>query len=335
MNFSSFVEVPLLWIVFLILIIGITIRIIFFFFETIKSSRGKDHRLRYNLATFGRSLLPFHNAARKKSIYAIVRYIFHICLIAVPIWFSGHIALWEMSRFEWTWVALPDAWIDWMTLVLLGLAIYFLIRRIAAKDIRLNSSMPDYVIIILTALPFATGYFLTHGSLSSIAFLGNNMWTIHILSGEAMIIMAIFLFCKTHLNTQKCTGCAACELNCPTGTLESIEEGNLRIFRYSTYQCICCGSCVNTCPEEAADLRHEISFRRFFQITPKEEIRTVELMACERCGALFAPEPQLNKIGQGLAHEYLRFCPRCRMLSIGDIYHQLSPWHRKELERNN
>ena len=335
MDFSSFIEGPLLWIVFLLFIVGVIARIVFFFFEIIKSSRDKDSGLRYGFATFGRSLLPFHNAAIKKPLYAFLRYIFHICLFAVPIWLAGHIALWEESRFEWTWRSLPDAWADWMTLLLLGLAIYFFIRRIAVKDIRITSSLTDYVIIILTCLPFVTGYFLTHGSLESIAFLSNNMWTIHILSGETMILMAVFLFCRTRLNTQKCTGCAACEIQCPTGTLESTEEGNLRIFTYSHYQCICCGACVNTCPEEAAELRHEISLKRFFQIVPKQEIRSVELTACERCGVLFAPEPQLDKIGQTFTHEYLRFCPRCRMLNIGDLFYQLSPWHRKELEKNN
>ena len=329
MNFSSFIEGPLLWTVFLLFIIGITVRIVFFFFEIIKSSKDKDYKLWYSLVTFGRSLLPFHNAARKKPIYATLRYIFHICLIAVPVWLSGHIALWEESRFELTWTSLPDAWADWMTLLLLGLAIYFLIRRIVVKDIRFTSSVPDYVIIILTALPFATGYFLTHGSLESIAFLGNNMWTIHILSGEAMILMAVFLFCRTRLNTQKCTGCAACELNCPTGTLESTDEGNVRIFTYSHYQCICCGACVNTCPEEAAELRHEISLARFFQIFPKQEIRSVELTACERCGALFAPEPQLDKVAQTITADYLHFCPTCRKANLRDTLYTLAPWPKK------
>ena len=329
MDFASFIEGRLLWIVFLIFIIGIITRVVFFFFEIIKSSRDKDYRWGYILATFGRSLLPFHNAVIKKPIYSTLRYIFHICLIVVPIWLSGHIGLWEESRFEWAWTALPDAWADWMTLLLLALATYFLIRRIALKDIRLNSSTSDYVIIILTALPFMTGYFLTHGSLDSIAFLGDNMWTIHILSGEAMIIMAVFIFCRTRLNTQKCTGCAACELNCPTGTLISNDEGNLRIFTYSHYQCICCGACVNTCPEEAAELRHEINIGRFFQIVPKQEIRSVELKACERCGALFAPEPQIDKVGQTITADYLRFCPRCKMVNYAQTFYQLSPWTKK------
>jgi len=250
-------------------------------------------------------------------------------MLIVPIWFSGHIVLWSESRFEWEWVELPDAWADWMTLVLLGLATYFLIRRIIIPEIRLNSSKSDYILIIITALPFMTGYFLTHGTLDSISFLGDNMGVIHMLSGEAMILMAVFLFCRTRLNIKKCVGCAACELSCPTGTLESNDNGKHRIFTYSHYQCICCGACVNTCPEDAAELRHEISAKRLVQVLLKQEIRSIELQACERCGALFAPEPQMEKIGLTFAHDYTKFCPNCRKANIGDMLHQLSPWHKK------
>ena len=335
MDFGSFAEGPLLWIVFLVFLVAIIARLGFFVYQITANSGDRRFRWGYIPATFGRLFVPFHMAVIKKPLYAVLRYIFHICLIIVPIWLSGHIVLWAESRFEWDWTPLPDAWADWMTLVVLAFALYFLIRHIAVRDVRLTSSATDYILVILTALPFVSGYFLTHGTLDSIPLLGDNMRAIHVLSAEAMILMAVFLFCRTRLNTQKCTGCAACELQCPTGTLQSTDEGNLRIFTYSHYQCICCGACVNTCPEEAAELRHEISFARFFQIVPKQEIRSVELTACERCGALFAPEPQLDKIGQTFTHKYLRFCPRCRMVNIGDQLHQLSPWHRKGGERNN
>jgi formate hydrogenlyase subunit 6/NADH:ubiquinone oxidoreductase subunit I len=328
MDFGSFVEGQLLWIVFLIFIIGIITRVAFFFYAIIKSGKDKDFRWRYILAAFGRSLLPFHNAVPKKPVYSTLRYIFHICLVVVPIWLSGHIVLWEESRFEWGWSPLPDAWADWMTLLFLGLATYFLIRRIIFTDIRLASSKSDYFLIILTGLPFMTGYFLTHGSLDSISFLGNNMRIIHALSGEGMLIVAVFLFCRTRLNIETCTGCASCELSCPTGTLTSNDEGKLRTFTYSHYQCICCGSCVNTCPEKAAELRHEISLLRFSQV-PKQEIRSVELKVCDKCGEVFAPTPQLNKIGQTITDDYLRFCPRCRKVNLGDLFYQLSPRPKK------
>ena len=330
MAFYSFVEGPLLWIVFLVFLAALLIRLFFFSCAIIKSSRDKDKRQVYTLATFGRFFLPFHKAVVKKPVYATLRYIFHLCMLIVPIWYSGHIVLWSESRFEWEWVELPDAWADWMTLVLLGLATYFLVRRIIIPEIRLNSSKSDYILIIITALPFMTGYFLTHGTLDSVSFLGDNMAVIHMLSGEAMILMAVFLFCRTRLNIKKCVGCAACELSCPTGTLESNDNGKHRIFTYSHYQCICCGACVNTCPEDAAELRHEISAKRLVQVLLKQEIRSIELQACERCGALFAPEPQMEKIGLTFAHDYTKFCPNCRKANIGDMLHQLSPWHKSQ-----
>jgi len=325
MDFGSFIEGPFLWIVFLLLIVGVFARFMFFLVEIIRNSRGREFALGYNLATLGRSFAPFHMALSKRPWYAALRYIFHICMIVVPIWFSGHVMLWSFSRFEWEWNALPDAWADWMTIILLGLAAYLFIRRIVIKDIRLTSSISDYVLIILTALPFITGYFLTHGSLDGVPFLGENMRNIHVLSGEAMMLVVVVLFCRTRLNAIRCTGCAACEINCPTGTLESHDEGMLRTFLYSHYQCISCGSCVSVCPEDAAELRHEISLRRFFQVASKHEIRSVELKECERCGAFFAPEPQIDKVSQTITADYLRFCPACRKTNLRDIYYKLTP----------
>jgi len=318
MNFWSFVAGPLLRITFLVVIVGIFTRIAFFSYTILKSSKNKDSRWSYVLTTFLRSVLPFYKAVAKKPLYATIRYIFHVCLIVVPIWTSGHIILLNLSRFGWYWAPLPDAWVDWMTLLLLGLAAFFLFRRIVSVDIHLNSSKSDYFLIIITALPFLTGFIAYHQW-----FDYKTMLIIHILSGEAMLLVAAFLFCTTRLNADKCTGCAACELSCPTGTLESNDEGKLRIFTYFHYQCICCGACVNTCPEEAAELRHKISPGKFFQIVSKQEIRSVKLKVCERCGKSFAPTPQLEQVERKMAEKKikvleLKYCDRCKRRFILD-----------------
>lgn len=330
MDFDYFVEGPLLQIVFYIFIIGIILRIAFFFYSIIRSGSGKDLKLLYFLKNFTLSFFPLHKVVIKRPVYTTLRYIFHACLVVVPIWYSGHIVLWEESSFEWYWTALPDEWADWMTLLLIFLAACFIIRRIVFSKIRTNSSISDFILIIITGLPFLSGYFLTHGTLDAISFLENNMLTIHILSGEAFMIVAVFLFCRTRLNIEKCITCGACDISCPTGTLEARDEGQLRVFTYSHYQCICCGACLNTCPEEAAELRHEISPARFFQITSKQEIRSAKLKACEGCGIWYVPEPQLDKISQDYSFDYTRFCPRCRKVNIGEVLLQLSPWHRQK-----
>jgi ferredoxin len=318
MNVDFLVEGPLLWMVFITFTIGILTRFAFFLLAITKGNNDTHFGWSYVLATLGRSFLPFHRAVSKRPLYAILRYIFHLCLIVVPIWFSGHIFLWEESRFGWSWRALPDAWVDWMTLVVLGLSAYFLIRHMILRDVRLDSSPWDYLLIVVTVLCFMTGYFLTHGNLDSIPLLGDNMQTIHVLSGEAMLVLAVFLFCRTRLNDERCTGCAACALSCPTGTIEASDEGNLRILTYSHYQCIVCGECIHTCPEEAAELRHEIGIGDFFRIFSKEEIRTAELTICEKCGALFAPTPQVEKIGQTITDQYINRCPNCKVSNLVD-----------------
>lgn len=335
MNFEleSFFEGPLLWAVFLIFVIAVFARLVFFAAAIIRSSRNKNPGAAgYSLAIFGRFFAPFHMGVQKKPLYAVLRYVFHLCLVVVPIWLGGHIVLWEESRLEWDWISMPQGLADGMTIILIILATYFLGRRITVRDTRLGSSPRDYIIICLTALPFLTGYFLAHGGLDDTAFLGDNMRAIHVLSGEAMILMAAFLFCRTRMNPMKCTGCAACELACPTGTLESNDNGRLRTFNYSHYQCICCASCINTCPEGAAELRHQFSLPRFFQALGKHQIREVELHECERCGEFFAPEPLMDKLGKTFTHESLQLCPNCRKMNLGDVMRNLSPWHRKPVE---
>jgi NAD-dependent dihydropyrimidine dehydrogenase PreA subunit len=328
MDFGSLAEGPLLKVVFLLFCIGIITRIVFFISSIIKGSQTVDKKGPYFFLNFIRFFIPFYRAVPKKPLYASLRYVFHFCLFVVPIWLAGHISLWEESTLEWYWISLPQEWADWMTLIVLALALFFIIRHVVVKNNRMNTSVSDYVIIVIAALPFLTGYFLTHGTLDAISFFSDKIYTMHIVSGELMIVATIFLFCRTRMNIRTCTGCASCVLSCPTGTLESEDTGHIRAFHYSHYQCICCASCVYTCPENAAELRHEISLKRLLQITKKQEIRSVEMEACQKCGALYVPEPLMDKIQKTFAHEYLGLCSNCRKESRGDYLKSISPWHR-------
>jgi nitrate reductase gamma subunit len=194
MDFYSFVAGPLLWIAFLTFIIGTLIRVALLIAESRQKDKIVFQHLRWKwvFATFGRWLLPANPTVAKNPIYFPLVYIFHICLLAVPIWYSGHIVLWEESRLGWSWTPMPEGLADWMTLVFLAIAIFLLLRRIFSSDIRTISTFADYFVLIVTALPFATGYFLTHGTLDWIGFLGNNMTVIHMLAGEAMLILIPF-----------------------------------------------------------------------------------------------------------------------------------------------
>jgi ferredoxin len=300
MDLDYLIQDTLLQLVCFIFILGLACRISFFIFTIIK----------------WRSLLPFHMAVTKKTTYTLLRYVFHACLIVVPIWYGRHIFLWTRYGFEWYWTALPDAWIDGLTLVLLGLSAYFLVRRIISKDIRRNSTLSDYLVIIITAMPFLTGYLLSRGSLEDVFFFGDHMENIHALSAEATILMASFLFCGIRLTTGRCTGCAACELRCPTRALVSEEKGRRRILVYALYKCIYCGSCIHTCPEEAVKLRHKVSFAGYFRMSSRQTILSVDVKSCARCGVSFAPECQLDKLRQIVEYEHIYLCINCKRKDI-------------------
>ena len=143
MGFELFVEGPLLWAVFLVLLLGVISRLVFFIYRILRT--GKEHNFGWGqrAALVLRSLLPFHKGIPKKPLYALSRYAFHACLFVVPIWLSGHIVLWSESRVGWEWASLPDAWADWMTLLLLALATYFFLRRILSKAVRSESRISN------------------------------------------------------------------------------------------------------------------------------------------------------------------------------------------------
>ena len=131
--------------------------------------------------------------------------------------------------------------------------------------------------------------------------------------------MIVFLFCRTRLRKETCMGCAACVKNCPTETLEFYDKDAFRFFRYSQYQCICCGSYVNVCPENAATLSHAISLKHFSRMFSKDVIRNVDLATCERCGVTIAPKSQMGKLegilsANDVEMALLNCCTRCKKL---------------------
>jgi ferredoxin len=321
MNVAAFMEGPFLRSVFFLFALGILIRIVLFLYATIQGAREKVYKYLYIPIMLARFLLPFHRAIKKRPAYSGLRYLFHACLIIVPIWSSGHIVMWEDSRLAWSWNALPDGWADGMTLILLILAAVFLLRRAFVPAVRRVSGPSDYLIILCTVLPFLTGIMLAHGNFSSGSFLEENLFTIHVLTGEATLLMVIFLFCRTRIYHQRCTGCAACEISCTAGALETVEKGSQRSFGYHPYQCISCGECVLTCPEDAVELRHKIDLKGLFQNQLKDHISVVEMKLCEKCGAPVAPMPQLEKIA-GVIHNPICLCTKCKIDEYANTFYE-------------
>ena len=116
----------------------------------------------------------------------IVTSVFHVCLIAAPLFLLGHNILlnqsWGLSLFS-----LPESFSDVLTLVVLIGGAYFLGRRLFLARVRAISSIYDYIILLIAVAPFLTGFLAYHQWLDyrTVIFL-------HILSGELMLITIPF-----------------------------------------------------------------------------------------------------------------------------------------------
>ncbi|MBW2617842.1 MAG: nitrate reductase [Deltaproteobacteria bacterium] len=186
-SFADFVEGPLLWAAWIVFIGGTLYRFISFF--TLSAKRDKaiyEHwSWKYVLLSWVRFLLPINQTVAKNPVFAILSYIFHICLIVVPLFVIAHIMYWEESIWGWSWysLALPDSWAPYLSWVVIGIGALFFIRRLARPEVRILSTPGDYILLVLIILPFLTGYLTSHTY-----FLSDHMRTIHILSGEAMLV---------------------------------------------------------------------------------------------------------------------------------------------------
>jgi len=119
-------------------------------------------------------------------LVTIVTSVFHVFLVGVPIFLLGHNLLLDQSWGLRLW-SLPESMTDVFTLVVLICLAFFLARRLLLARVRAITTLYDYVVLLIVAAPFLTGYFAYHQW-----FHYETMMTIHILAGEVMLITIPF-----------------------------------------------------------------------------------------------------------------------------------------------
>ncbi|MBU0984173.1 MAG: respiratory nitrate reductase subunit gamma [candidate division Zixibacteria bacterium] len=149
---------PLVWIAFAILFVGSVYRIV----SAIVLARKDKVVLPYMKWKFSlRSLfhwsLPFgsHNM-RIRPAFTVLSFLFHGCLLLTPLLTLGHVAL---VRESWgiSWWSLPDGLSTMMTILVIIVGVFFVLRRIADPTVRFVTSYLDFVLVILVLAPFVTG----------------------------------------------------------------------------------------------------------------------------------------------------------------------------------
>ena len=189
---NNFIRGQLIWIAFLIFIIGL----IFHFIRFFKLTRKKEWaypplEIKPQKKTSGQwvtSCLASLNGTLWKTdpLMTVVTSAFHVFLVAVPLFLLGHNILLDQSWGLGLW-SLPESFTDTLTLMVILCAAFFLTRRLFLARVRAISTLYDYVVLLIAIAPFLTGYFAYHQW-----FDYNTIMTLHILAGEVMLLAIPF-----------------------------------------------------------------------------------------------------------------------------------------------
>jgi nitrate reductase gamma subunit len=185
----EFLTGPALWITFVVFLGGLLIRVAYLF----GLSKERD-RVFYNhvdlgwaLRSIGHWIIPWGSASlRQQPVFSIVLFVFHFFLLAVPLFLLAHNMLWEEAFGVSLW-SMPDNWADVFTVVVILAGAFMFLRRLIRPEVRIMTSAWDYTLLILTLLPFVTGFLAYHqwGPYNTLLIL-------HILTAEILLVIIPF-----------------------------------------------------------------------------------------------------------------------------------------------
>ena len=143
-------------------------------------------------------------------------------------------------------------------------------------------------------------------------------------------------------NEDKCNGCGACSISCPSMAISYKDKDGWRFISIFLGQCLFCGQCQEICPTGAITLtpKFELSYS-----SPREnEIayvrHKVKLVLCENCGGVITStlqiaqlkekvrekiEPSIKEIVAEDIEKYSKYCFKCRQI----LSHKLNMHTRK------
>ena len=188
----DFIRGQLISIVFVIFILGL----IFQLFQFFKLTKKKEwvyppSQITSEKKTAGQwvafCLVSLNGTLWKTDpLMMIMTSVFHVFLISVPIFLLGHNIVLDQSWGLSLW-SLPESITDILTVVVVICTAFFLARRLFLARVRAITTTYDYVILLIAAAPFLTGYFAYHQW-----FNYDTVMTLHILAGEVMLITIPF-----------------------------------------------------------------------------------------------------------------------------------------------
>ena len=133
-------------------------------------------------------MVPSKNIANTQVLFSVISFLFHIGLIAVPIFLLEHILLWS-KVFGFSWPAMGKNFTDVLTILTIVSGSILLGYRIFHKARRKLSSVLDYIILILILFIFTSGYLVSR-PFNPLGY--ESAMLIHVICGNAILLIVPF-----------------------------------------------------------------------------------------------------------------------------------------------
>ncbi len=184
---------PLLRLALLVMVLGLVRQICLQIWEiTWAFRRAGDQVVPWKLALKRNLewLLPWRYLQRReRRLYNFISFIFHVGVIAVPLFLAGHVAIWQ-RELGVSWWSLPESVADWLTVSTVAAASGLLLGRALHESSRRISKLQDWALPLLCAFPFVTGFWVAHPSWSP--FGAQAVYLVHLLSAELLLVCVPF-----------------------------------------------------------------------------------------------------------------------------------------------
>jgi nitrate reductase gamma subunit len=185
----NFVSGPLAWLAFILFFGGCLYRLVRLF-TLVKEKEPFIFTYmswKYSLRSIFHWIIPFGTVNwRRHPILTVVTFVFHIGLVIAPIFLLAHVILLD-DAVNLSWWALPDAWADVLTVVVIIGCLFFLVRRLTQPEVKFVTSASDFVILTIVAAPFITGFIAYHQWIDYPV-----MMVLHVVAGEVLLVAIPF-----------------------------------------------------------------------------------------------------------------------------------------------
>lgn len=181
---------PLFAATFLVMVLGLARHILLqLCLVATKATTLRRVRWRQAVADSLGWVVPVRHLVPGTLVLSLTSILSHVGVILVPIFLPDHVALWQ----EFFGIGLPSighGLADVLTLISIGgLAVLFGYRLLVPRS-RALSRTSDYLLLILVAVPFVTGYLAAHPDVNPLPW--RSMMLVHVLSAEALFLAVPF-----------------------------------------------------------------------------------------------------------------------------------------------